>query len=130
MSVHETNNECWGRLLTASRMKSLSCARRGAAPLRVRVRGFGAGACQAGGDFWVLPVGLEVAGNSASGAGGLICPGDGVAGGAAAAAGLPSPQGPGKSPYPAHITIWQDALHPSMLDLPVIGKHGIPVVHP
>ena len=50
-----------------------------------------------------------------------------VAGGAAAAAGLASPQGPGKSPYAAHITIWQDASHPSVLDLPVIGKNGVPL---
>jgi predicted acyl esterase len=50
-----------------------------------------------------------------------------VAGGAAAGAGLASPQGPGKSPYAAHITIWQDVSHPSVLDLPVIGKNGVPV---
>jgi putative CocE/NonD family hydrolase len=49
-----------------------------------------------------------------------------VAGGAAAGAGLASPQGPGKSPYAAHITIWQDVSHPSVLDLPVIGKSGVP----
>ena len=48
-----------------------------------------------------------------------------VAAGTAAGADLASPQGPGKSPYAAHITIWQDASHPSVLDLPVIGRNGI-----
>ena len=49
-----------------------------------------------------------------------------VAGGAAAGDSVVSPQGPGKSPYAAHITIWQDNSHPSVLDLPVIGKSGVP----
>ena len=49
-----------------------------------------------------------------------------VAGGATAGDGVVSPQGPGKSPYAAHITIWQDNSHPSVLDLPVIGKSGVP----
>ena len=47
-----------------------------------------------------------------------------IAGGADAGAGLVNPQGPGKSPYDAKITILEDGQHPSSLELPVIGSGG------
>jgi predicted acyl esterase len=44
-----------------------------------------------------------------------------MAGGADVGAGITDPQGPGKSPYPATITIYEDSAHPSSLELPIVG---------
>lgn len=48
---------------------------------------------------------------------------------AGGAEGLPdqrTPQGPGKNPNFSHVTIYQDAQHPSSLTLPVIGTARLP----
>lgn len=47
-----------------------------------------------------------------------------LAGGAEPGPGLQSPQGPGKSPHDATLSILQDAAHPAVLDLPTIGTGG------
>ncbi|MFT3802016.1 MAG: CocE/NonD family hydrolase [Burkholderiaceae bacterium] len=47
-----------------------------------------------------------------------------LAGGAQAGTDLPGPQGPGKSPYDAVISILQDAGHPASIELPTIGTGG------
>ena len=44
-----------------------------------------------------------------------------IAGGADVGSGITDPQGPGKSPYDANITIYQDSRRPSSLELPIIG---------
>jgi hypothetical protein len=47
-----------------------------------------------------------------------------VAGGAENGAGFTDAQGPGKSPYDAKITIYEDGQHPSSVELPTIGTGG------
>ncbi|MDB5453382.1 MAG: hypothetical protein JWO33_1960, partial [Caulobacteraceae bacterium] len=45
-----------------------------------------------------------------------------IAGGADVGAGISDPQGPGKSPYEATITIYQDPRRPSSMELPIVGS--------
>ncbi len=47
-----------------------------------------------------------------------------LAGGAEPGADLQGPQGPGKSPHEATLSILQDSMHPAVLDLPTIGTGG------
>jgi predicted acyl esterase len=47
-----------------------------------------------------------------------------LAGGAETGSGLTGPQGPGKSPYTAQITLFHDQQRSSVLELPVIGSAG------
>ncbi|WP_019120793.1 CocE/NonD family hydrolase [Brevibacillus massiliensis] len=46
-----------------------------------------------------------------------------IAGGSKALPHQIAPQGPGLNPTPATVTIYQDAYHPSNLEIPVIGTH-------
>jgi predicted acyl esterase len=50
-----------------------------------------------------------------------------IAGGADAGAGMTGVQGPGKSPFPAEITVYEDARRPSSLQLPIIGASWRPL---
>jgi predicted acyl esterase len=50
-----------------------------------------------------------------------------IAGGAEAGAGFTDAQGPGKSPFEAKITVFQDKRHASSLELPIIGTSWKPL---
>jgi putative CocE/NonD family hydrolase len=50
-----------------------------------------------------------------------------ISGGAEAGAGFTDAQGPGKSPFEAKITVFQDKRHASSLELPIIGTSWKPL---